>query len=187
MKIAIDMDDTIFKTEQTIYPYICDYFKLPYEKIIKDNTFNYAKIKELDGYEEFTKNNWEKIVPTAELYENAKEVINELYDSGVDITILTARNLLEYKNPFETTSLQLETHGIKYSRIEANVYEKGKYCVDNNIICLIDDSVRQFLTCPDTVKVIMPNRRFNEYFKCEYKPNDWLEIKNIINEMKASN
>ena len=187
MKIAIDADNTIFDTESAVFPELCEYFNLDINEILNDPDFDSYKIKELPGYEEWTRANWERLATSGKPIPDSIEIVNKLYDEGNEITILTARNLLEFKDPFQATKDQLDKYGYKYSVIAANVSNKAQYCLEHHIDIFIDDSKYKCSSITGDTIVLMPVQRCNSNYHGQgIKLNNWKEIKEYIDNIKAS-
>lgn len=173
MKIGIDIDDTICKTSYVT------------EKI-QNKIYNYdfSKLDKISQYE-FTVKYEEEIYDYLPLENNAKEVINKLFDEGNEIYFITARCSKFIKNIERRTLDYLDKNKIKYNKIyfgkskKVDVYEKLKLDV------MLDDDYDVYkIITENGHNAIMYNGILNKN-KDGIKVNNWEEFKEYIERIKV--
>ena len=143
MRIGIDVDDTITNSWESLLPHYSRYFNID-ESILKKSKPYYMSVKDLitlDEYFEMILPIYDEVIPKVNLKENAKEVINKLYEDGHYIVFITARGR-GHTNPYKQTKDYLDKHNIKYNKIIVNATNKAEVCQEEKIDLFIDDSVR---------------------------------------------
>lgn len=191
MKIAIDIDDTICNTMN------CDFnFGYLYNKSLKINdnklyiqnenivakTFGFTDEQE----HEFFMQQKKYIMRNNSMYPLffSPEVINRLGSEGYEIVILTARNSIFWNgNAKKWAKKWLRKNGIKYASLVTDINDKSKYCLENDISLLIEDSVEHISKANiDGIKTIMLSQPYNvNYFhKLNKTASCWAEIYFLI-------
>jgi uncharacterized HAD superfamily protein len=184
MRIGIDMDDTITNSYDSVLDLVgllykkdmSDYKKraVTYHEIIAD-TINFP------SYRLVTRNYIEKIMVNIPLKENSKNVINRLHSEGHEIIIISARNSIEYTNPYATTHNYLIKNDIAFDKIIVDMVDKGEVCKEEKIDLFIDDDV---LNCNSAIKAGINTLLFDNVFNKENKDiqrvNNWGEVYSIV-------
>lgn len=185
MKIAIDIDDTLTKVDRVSYA----------QQYINEHNLNCALLDptahalvdvfdwSYDDVYAFILDGGVRVFTNAPAREGASEVLKGWRAAGHDITILTARTTEWFVDPVRLSTAQLEERNIPYDRIVADVWEKGKYCIENGIEILIEDNfeicrVAQALG----VKAIMFLDSHNLEHKDEiaFTASAWSEVAQIV-------
>ena len=185
MKIAIDIDDTLTKVDRVSYAqqYINEHglkceLRDPTAHALSD-IFDWS----YDDVYAFILDGGARIFTNAPAREGASEVIQSWRAAGHDITVLTARSTEWFIDPVGLSKTQLEERSIPYDRIVADVWEKGKYCLENGIEILIEDN---FEICRAAqalgVKAIMFLDRHNLEHRdeIEFTASEWSEVAQIV-------
>ena len=142
MIIGIDLDDTIAKTEETLFKYAKIYNKeenIQYK--IDRNKWDWNKAFGWNdkNVEKFFEKYLRKIFKEVEIKEQAKEIINTLKKDGNKIIIITARNSENVKDVHKICEKWLKDKQVKVDKIVINGEDKAKECKENNIDIFIDD------------------------------------------------
>ena len=149
MKIAVDIDDTLNIIDRAARA--GEYIKhqnLPF-KLVDPNSC--AFIEMYDWKEEdvlrFIREGGITAFTDAEARKWAKEVLEGWQKDGHEVVILTARKKNWFENPEKLSRDWLEKRHIPYDELVADVAfgEKGKYCAENDIAVLVDDSIEACL------------------------------------------
>lgn len=186
MRIGIDMDDTITDTYRVLVPKIAEHYNLdPYK--LYNLRHDYSILENIPNFKEFLeKYRYDYLLADVPIRDNAKEVINSLYDQGCEIYIVTARNDAEYEDPYLATKKCLEKNGIKYTEILVNSMDKGEVCKKHNINLFIDDALYNCINVSNTnIKSIQ--------IKTIFRPtgniclmDSWNEIHNYIKNVTGN-
>lgn len=184
MRIGIDIDDTLSKTFEAIYPYALEYFKIPNLKrdnqTLRETVTSYG----LD-YTKFCKEYYDKVLPDAEVMEGASEILNKLKKEGHEIIIVTARTDKAYNYPYETSYKFLIKHNIPFDKLLVGHPKKGKICKLENIDLFIDDNVDN---CYDISKygidVLLYNSPLNKNNHDFKRVNNFKEIYDYVKKVE---
>ncbi|NLC47813.1 MAG: hypothetical protein GX758_00430 [Tenericutes bacterium] len=187
MVIGIDMDDTICSTNELI---IVEADKYDKEVLggtgVKDvKAYEFADMlgwgKEMKG--QFFSDRLEHIMANAEIKENAKEVINKLYDEGNKIIFISFRKAKYIKDPYMLTKTWLDNHGVKYHDIFTDTGSKVDECVDNNVTLFIDDKESHCEEVSNAgIDVILFTNAYNSEEKRFVRKDTWTEVYDYIQE-----
>ena len=192
MIFVFDLDDTIVDTDSYSEKYILNYIKennLPYKKIsdvarFAEKKFSWDKDTALNWYKEYG----DQMLLEFPLRENAKEVVNSLYDNGHTIIICTARSTDWHKDPVGITKKWLEINGLKHHKLYIGRSDKENVCRIENADVFLDDDfnitsrvgeyfstcVKKKLSCLFTTKFnrdlkednnVIRIKDFNDFFK----------------------
>lgn len=177
MKIALDIDDTITDTYEFLLDRMSEFYNID-KKYLLDNNYSYINMNDELKQEEkkFITEMFESRLNDIPIKKNAKECINELYDRGNDIYIITARK--DFANTYSSTSQQLKKYGIKYTKLICTT-DKKSACIKNAIDIYIDDSVRNTNLVKDIVKYVF-------LFECEHNKLKNTEVKRVKNWKELS-
>lgn len=182
MKIGIDIDDTITDSYDLITKAYAFCTNSKQEKFINNKLSYYDLENYFPNYKDFTIKAFEKIIPHVKIKNNAKYVIDKLHEMGYSIEIVTARNQTEYKDPYTLSYEYLKKNNIYFDSLNVNVSNKGKFCKENNIDILIDDSIKNLDDAANHgIKPIIFGNIFNENTTKYVRVNSWLDILNLFN------
>lgn len=191
MRIGIDLDDTITKTDEILFKYAKMYNEE--EKILfKINRGEWDWNKAFGWNEENIKEFFSKylksIYEEAEIKENAKERINKLKDDGNEIIIITARDTKSLKEVHDVCKDWLINNKINVDKIVVDGEDKAQKCLENKIDIFIDDNICNCENVYNNLKipVLLMNSRYNKEYQ---NPNikrvyNWNEIYNEICKYK---
>ena len=191
MRIGIDLDDTITKTDEILFKYAKMYNEE--EKILfKINRgewdWNKAFGWDEEKCETFFLRYLKKIFEEAEIKENAKEKINALKNGGNKIIIITARDTKSLKEVHKVCENWLINNKVNVDKIVVDGEDKAQKCLENKIDIFIDDNVYNCESVYKNLKipVLLMNSRYNKEYQ---KPNikrvyKWNEIYNEICKYK---
>jgi putative nucleotidase len=191
MRIGIDLDDTITKTDEILFKYAKMYNEE--EKILfKINRgewdWNKAFGWDEEKCETFFLRYLKKIFEEAEIKENAKEKINALKNGGNKIIIITARDTKSLKEVHKVCENWLINNKVNVDKIVVDGEDKAQKCLENKIDIFIDDNVYNCESVYKNLKipVLLMNSRYNKEYQ---NPNikrvyNWNEIYNEICKYK---
>lgn len=132
MRIGIDIDDTLVSTSES------------FDEVRKKYNINFSK----SWKDEWTKEEMnlifnkylEEILLGAKFKENAIQVVNQLYDLGHELIVITARRN-KYCGRIEEKTLDiLQREGLKISKVYFGQSKKSDLAKKLNIDLMIDDS-----------------------------------------------
>lgn len=187
MTIGIDMDDTICSTNELIIVEADKYDK---------EVLGGSGIKDINAYEFTDMMGWEKemkgqffaskleyIMGHAKIKENAKEVINKLYDEGNKIIIISFRKGKYIADPYALTKNWLDENGVKYNKIYVDTGSKVDECIENEVKLFIDDKESH---CEEVnnegIDVILFTNAYNHDEKRFIRKDNWNDIYTYIKE-----
>lgn len=181
MKIAIDIDNTMFTSKSVIYQVLNKIQKLgsPKAKKLKFKTVQNNEGKENLGFINF-------ILPIFHpksyiAFKDAVETINEWLMEGNEIILLSNRP--SKIKALKTATLKLlEKFNVKYSKLVLGCKNKHLYCKEFGVDLLIDDKLQ---TCLNCAKNDIFSICINEQKKCEPTKNlffaeNWKSVKTIV-------
>ena len=150
MNIGIDIDDTITKTFEEIFPSAIEFVEKFLKRRIEldySKTFDHKYIEKIfklsdEEADLFWKLNLEKIYNTIEPKERSIEIINQLKEEGHNIIIITARWNSDYLDADKLTQKWLKKYNLKYDKLFTNLESKKQTAVNEKIDIFIDDSIR---------------------------------------------
>lgn len=176
MRIGIDMDDTITDTYRVLVPKIAEYYNIEPRRLY-NSRYDYSVLEHMPKFNEFMeKYRYDYLLEDVPIRENAKKVINSLYDQGCEIYIVTARNNVEYEDPYLATKKCLDKNGIKYTKILPYSSIKGEVCKKYNINLFIDDALMNCINvCDSNIKSLQ--------IKTIFRPTGNIPIVNSWNEI----
>lgn len=191
MRIGIDLDDTITKTDEILFKYAKMYneeekilFKINREEWDWNKAFGWDEEK----CETFFSRYLKKIFEEAEIKENAKEKINALKNGGNKIIIITARDTKSLKEVHKVCENWLINNKVNVDKIVVDGEDKAQKCLENKIDIFIDDNVYNCESVYKNLKipVLLMNSRYNKEYQ---NPNikrvyNWNEIYNEICKYK---
>lgn len=191
MRIGIDLDDTITKTDEILFKYAKIYnkeekilFNINREEWNLTKAFGWNK----ENIKEFFSKYLKSIYEEAEIKENAKERINKLKDDGNEIIIITARDTKSLKEVHEVCEDWLINNKINVDKIVVDGEDKAQKCLENKIDIFIDDNICNCENVYNNLKipVLLMNSRYNKDYQNPKikRVYNWNEIYNeIYNEI----
>ena len=191
MRIGIDLDDTITKTDEILFKYAKMYNEE--EKILfKINRgewdWNKAFGWDEEKCEAFFSRYLKKIFEEAEIKENAKEKINALKDDGNKIIIITARDTKSLKEVHKVCENWLINNKLNVDKIVVDGEDKAQKCLENKIDIFIDDNICNCENVYNNLKipVLLMNGRYNKDYQNPKikRVYNWNEIYNEICKYK---
>lgn len=184
MNIGIDIDDTITNTYETLIPMIAIKYGLNLSKLLKTKP-DYSMLSNI--IPEYNKDKMElftamaKVVP---LKEDVVDILTRLREEGHRIIFITARNPIEYGDPYKISYEFLKSHNVPFDALYTNVADKASKCVVEGIDLFIDDSTRN---CKAVKKRGVPTLQFDACFtepiKDMKRVKSWEEVYQIIKDM----
>ena len=191
MRIGIDLDDTITKTDEILFKYAKIYNKE--EKILFNINREEWNLTKAFGWneeniKEFFSKYLKSIYEEAEIKENAKERINKLKDDGNKIIIITARDTKSLKEVHEVCKDWLINNKINVDKIVVDGEDKAQKCLENKIDIFIDDNICNCENVYNNLKipVLLMNSRYNKDYQNPKikRVYNWNEIYNEICKYK---
>lgn len=197
MVFVFDLDDTIIDTDGYSEKYISKFIKehnLPYKLISKvarfaEKKFDWDMEAALCWYKEYGDN----MMLEFPCKENAKEIINNLYDCGHTIIIATARATDWHKDPENITIKWLENNEIKYHKAYIGRVDKEKICEEECADVFLDDDIKivqrvseYFNCCNNSGKAILFNTEYNRELSVSdsvMRVNDFMEFIEIVEKL----
>lgn len=191
MRIGIDLDDTITKTDEILFKYAKIYneeekilFNINREEWNLTKAFGWNE----ENIKEFFSKYLKSIYEEAEIKENAKEKINVLKDDGNKIIIITARDTKSLKEVHEVCKDWLINNKINVDKIVVDGEDKAQKCLENKIDIFIDDNICNCENVYNNLKipVLLMNSRYNKDYQNPKikRVYNWNEIYNEICKYK---
>ena len=144
MRVGIDIDDTICNTFDVFLPYICKFYNLDYATLKKEKlNYNFFS-NTYDDYYIIAKDICKKIVPTLSLRRGVVKYLNKIKKLGCDIVFITARNSIEYDNPYQISYDYLVKNNIPFDALITDVSDKGEACLEEKIDIFFDDDIDNY-------------------------------------------
>ena len=169
MKIGIDIDNTIVKTEILAS-------KL-YKKLYKKDFYKLGKI---DQYI-FCGNHHEILINT-EFFSNSKKVLKKLKEKH-EIYFITARSNKNIKAIEENTIKLLKENNINYDGIYFGAFEKLSFYNMLNLDLMIDDDYEVYNEIKNNGNIILFEGHLNKSIN-DIKFNNWLNILKYIERIE---
>ncbi len=163
MKIGIDIDGVLTDISRFYLDYGAKFaLENNIDEIANPNGYEIEEILNLEeGTHKKFWNQYDNYYTKAKYTrEFAPEVIEKLKNEGNEIYLITARNPEEEK----WTTNWLKENNIYYDKL-VFTDRKDKYCKDNNIDLMIEDSVSNILEISKLIPVICLDNRYNK--ECE--------------------
>ena len=170
MRIGIDLDDTITKTDEILFKYAKIYneeekilFNINREEWNLTKAFGWNE----ENIKEFFSKYLKSIYEEAEIKENAKERINKLKDDGNEIIIITARDTKSLKEVHKVCKDWLINNKINVDKIVVDGEDKAQKCLENKIDIFIDDNICNCENVYNNLKipVLLMNGRYNKDYQ----------------------
>ena len=146
MKIAIDIDGTIYETEKEcrVEAEIYDIEELHGKGMIDksqvwtQNRYSWSEEENARFISKFV-----DITKKANLLPGAKEVIKKFENMGIELIVISARGNQEYEDNekmIESAKKKLKDDGFKFSKIIFKTPNKLQTCIKENVDFIIDDT-----------------------------------------------
>jgi uncharacterized HAD superfamily protein len=188
MNIGIDIDDTITETYSTIIPMVAVKYDLDLGDLIRTKPSYKTLEKSLVNYDSFMAEYFPTMAKIVPLKKDVIEVLNKLRNDGHKIIFITARNRLEYKDPFKISKEYLDTHNVPYDKLIAECHDKGKQAIIEGIDLFIDDNNNN---CRAVHKAGIETLQFGTIFTKKLKNiervESWQEVYNFVTNKETKN
>ncbi len=186
IKIGIDIDDCVCNTLEM--DYACAYYimKNNLPKEIDKFYYDVAKSFKMENGDFFYIKEKEYIMKHNSMYPKVfvKEVIRNLRRKGFKIVIITARLDKYWKgNAKLYLKRWLNKFNIQYDDIYTNISNKGEFCKNNKIDCLIEDSCENVkLANKNGIRSILIKTSYNEHYghKLNEFAESWIEVYSLL-------
>ena len=184
MRIGIDIDDTISKTNEKLIEKALEFDK----KRVKGKGFKdpdaysfmemfYWNVMDVDTFLKTFRagNSFLEIEPI----EDAALYINKLYDAGNEIYFITRRkNTLKVKS---MTKKWLKKNGFKYNKVFFYIRDKGKFASELDVDYFIDNEEANVYSALEyNIKAFLMDTKYNKDIKDLERVKSWKEIYNKI-------
>lgn len=185
MRIGIDLDNTMSNTNELIIEEILrfDYNNMGNRGFKDREAYRFTDMFYLSEKEfsYITENLYPNIMPFVPAKSHVAEVLKRLHKEGYEIYIITMRDKVEYKNPYQLTKKWLKRNKIYYDKLIVNSGDKGLCAEENNIDLFIDDLPEN---CENLKKhgidVLMFDTYYNRHETRFPRVISWEEVYNII-------
>ena len=189
MRIGIDIDDTVSKTNDYMVKCALEYDK----KYVKGKGFKdknaysfmdmfYWTVVDASNFLEYIRGG--KFFLELEPMDNAIEVINELKNKGHEIVFITRReDKLRTRNK---TKKWFKNNGIKYDKIFFHCKHKGELCEDLGVDLFIDnDEANVYEAEAHGIKAILFDSIYNKDVADLKRITNWKEVGGEDEKIKA--
>lgn len=196
MKIGIDIDNVISDFDDSLLRnFLAQDQKISGRGIVNkdaeyitEGMFSWP-LEEVDNY--YNKN-IERIAKSLNVIPGAKEYIDRLREEGNIIYIITSRNNGEYSDPLKLTTEWLDQNEISYDHLiltphcSEDVHYKAKFCLENGIKLMIDDSIEICIDCLENgISALLMDTPYNRNSNLQ-RVTSWKEIYNRISNDRLS-
>lgn len=188
MKIAVDIDDTVAKTNECLIEEAIKYDK----EFVKGRGFKnknaysfmemfYWSVIDLDKFYSLIRNG--NFFKNVSVIEGAVENINKLYDEGDQIIFITRR-----KNNLKTrmkTKKWLKSNGFKFNKLILGGERKGEICNNLGVDVFIDNDERNIYDAIDYgIDSVLKGTIYNKDEKELQRIDKWDDIYKWIKGVK---
>ena len=140
MRIGIDIDDTITYTYEMLLPMVAVRYGISLSKLYEELP-TYKKLNAtLPDYAHFASESLPVAAKLTPIRDGALETITKLKDEGHEIVFITARNHLEFVEPYKISFDFLKVNKVPYDKLLVNIKRKDKQCLMEKIDLFIDDN-----------------------------------------------
>lgn len=190
MRIGIDIDDTITNSYKEIFEQIGKYYNVDSYYLIEEG-YKYEDVSKdelnFPGYNKFCRTVVENLLKTVSIKHGAKEMIKKLQEEGNEIILITARDYEEFSSPYDLTKQFLKDNNICYDKLYVGIKEKGRFCKENGIDVLVDDSITH---CKSAKENNIPHLLLDNTFNRDIKELDrvygWYDAYNALQTLKQT-
>jgi len=188
MKIGIDIDDTISKTNEKLIERALEYD----EKYVHGKGFKnkdaysfmemfYWSVLDVDGFMKTVRKS--DFFLSLEAMDGAVEVLNKLHSDGHELILITRRN-----NSLATklkTKKWLKQKGFIYDKIYFEAMQKADIGVKEQLDLFIDNDVKNIYEAMDKgIDSLLMSSKYTEKEKKAKKVNNWQEIYDYVNGVR---
>ena len=186
MKIAIDIDNTVFTNNSIIYRFLNNRQHLGN---LEDSELKFDKV-EKQGTNSIIKKIFPFLNPSKYIaFKDAVDIINLLFENGHEIVFLSNRPAALKKPTLEL----LDKFGIKYDSLILGCKNKHLFCKDYGIDVIIDDQEKTCINASKTgTRAICFNPTHNSisgddksHLKNLYHARTWNTIEHMISYIDA--
>ena len=190
MRIGIDIDDTITNSYKEIFEQIGKYYNVDSYYLIEEG-YKYEDVSKdelnFPEYNKFCRTVVENLLKTVSIKHGAKEMIKKLQEEGNEIILITARDYEEFSSPYDLTKQFLKDNNICYDKLYVGIKEKGRFCKENGIDVLVDDSITH---CKSAKENNIPHLLLDNTFNRDIKELDrvygWYDAYNALQTLKQT-
>ncbi len=182
MNIAIDIDDTITNTYETIIPMISLYYNKDLNKLLQ-NKPSYNSLYNLPNFMDFVHKYFETIARIAPLKENVVDTLQKLKKEGHNIIFVTSRNNEFFNDAYKTCQDFFKENNIPFDKLITNASNKAEVCLKEHIDLFIDDNTKH---CLAVSKKGIPTLQFITNFAGNSKLNkvsSWQDVYQKVQNM----
>lgn len=185
MTIGIDIDDTLTDTRSCQMKKWQEYIKLfPTDEFTQELPTNINQFGN-----QYISNFWDtyrqELSFGSKFKLGADIVTHRLHEDNDRIEIVTSRPDEKYDNLKENLKIWLTENNIYFDKINTNVRDKGKFCKENGIHLLADDSIEHCQSCErNNVESVLFNK-IPDYDG--YQTDDWFVFYDIVQLIKEKN
>ena len=183
-KIAIDIDDTVADTTNSLMKYAIKFDKqyARGEGVVdstKDITrcFNWTSEENKLFFEKVFDKHADEITPVP----NTVQILNKLKEEGYEIIFISSRNDNQMQNPYERTLAWLKKNNFVFDKLIVKARYKGPVIEEEQANIFIDDSIGQTTFVADNydVDVILFTKNDLQYDNITVI-NNWNDVYNYI-------
>jgi len=186
MNIGIDIDDTITCTYETLLPMIAIKYGMNTDKLIKQKPTYRMLHSILPNYDKFCIENYSTMAKIVPLRKDVIDVLTRLKQQGHKIIFITARNNIEYSDPYKLSYEYLKVNGIPFDKLIVNTADKAKECILQDIDLYIDDNTRNCKAVKNKgITTLQFGTSFTQKIKGIDRVNSWEEVYYKVQEMYA--
>lgn len=186
MNIGIDIDDTITYTYETLLPIINMKYGMQFNKLLKQNPSYGMLHNVLPNFKSFAMDNYSTMAKIVPVRDGVVDVLNKLREQGHKIIFISARNNMEYNNPYDISLNYLKLNNIPFDKLIVNVNDKAKECILQDIDLFIDDNTKNCKAVKGRgIETLQFGTIFTPVNKHLKRVNSWEEVYNIVQEMYA--
>jgi len=186
MRIGIDIDDTISKTNEKLIEEALQYD----QKYLKGKGFKdkeaysfmemfYWNVIDVDNFMKYFRNGNSFL--ELEPLEDSVEVINKLYDEGNEIFFITRRkNKLKMKS---MTKKWLKKQGFKYNKVFFEVSKKGDLAEKLGLDVFLDnDEKNVYDALESNIRAYLMDSKYNKEVPDLERVHNWKEFYKFVKE-----
>jgi len=185
MRIGLDIDNVILKTDEEILKEMLLYDKKKRNKRIINKNADYIFLGMFDWtkeeIDEFLEEKMEEIAKRLKTKDNCKEYIDKLINKGHEIYLISNRSAKQYKDALETTRNNLKLNNINYNKlIITETNDKTKEYIDNNIDIMVDDR-------PSNCRKLFNAKISCILFKTKYEKREFDDLQTVTSWQELYN